>query len=211
MRLDHLSYACGPDGLVATVARLSDQLGVAITHGGIHPGFGTANAIAPLVDGVYLEVVGALAHPAADKAPFGQAVKRRTSTGGGWLAWVIAVDDIRPIEARLDRPAAIGHRVRPDGADLRWLQIGVNAMIVDPLLPFFVQWTGDPEEHPAVGSSGGLRLTGLELAGDRAALSAWLSDATEDPLDGVQISWVGGDPGIVAAHLDTPRGHVRLT
>jgi len=211
MRLDHLSYACGPDGLTATVARVGAELGVAIEQGGVHPRFGTANAIAPLADGVYLEVVGALEHPAADKAPFGQAVKRRTRAGGGWLAWVVAVDDIAPVEARLGQPAGIGHRVRPDGAELHWLQIGVDAMIFDPLLPFFVQWTSDPEEHPAVGSSGGLRLTGLELAGDRETLSEWLSDAAADPLDGVHISWVEGDPGIVAAHLDTPNGPVRLT
>jgi hypothetical protein len=124
---------------------------------------------------------------------------------------VVAVDDIAPVEARIDQPAVVGHRVRPDGVELQWLQVGVNAMMVDPLLPFFVQWTSDPEEHPAVGPSGGLRLTGLELAGDRAALSDWLSDAAEDPLDGVHISWVAGDPGIVAAHLDTPNGMVRLT
>jgi hypothetical protein len=211
MRLDHVSYACGPEGLAATVDRLARQLGVPIEHGGLHPRFGTTNAIAPLADGVYLEVVAALDHPASDKAPFGQAVKRRSRTGGGWLGWVIAVDDIAPIESRLDRPAARGHRVRPDGAELHWLQIGVNAMIADPLLPFFVQWMSDPEEHPAVGSSGGLRLTGLELAGDPESLSSWLSDANRDPLDGVHISWVDGDPGIVAAHLDTPNGPIRIT
>ena len=211
VRLDHLSYACGPDGLAATVARLGDQLGVAIKRGGVHPAYGTANAIAALADGVYLEVVGALEHPAADKAPFGQAVKRRTHAGGGWLAWVVAVDDIAPIEERLDRPAVEGHRVRPDGAVLRWRQIGVTAMIADPLLPFVVQWTSDPDEHPAVGPTGGVRLAGLELAGDPAALSAWLGDAAADPLDGVHITWVAGNPGIVAAHFETPTGPVRLT
>jgi hypothetical protein len=211
MRLDHVSYACGPEGLSAAVSRLSQQLGVAMKPGGVHPRFGTTNAIAPLADGVYLEVVGALEHPAADKAPFGQAVKRRTLAGGGWLGWVIAVDDITPFERRLNRPSAEGHRVRPDGLDLTWVQIGVNTLIVDPLLPFFVQWTSDPGEHPSVGSSGALRLTGLELAGDRAALIDWLSETDEDPLEGVDITWVDGDPGIVAAHFDTPNGLVRLT
>ena len=211
MRLDHVSYACGPDGMTATVARLGEQLGVAIEQGGIHPRFGTTNAIAPLEDGIYLEVVGALEHPAADKAPFGQAVKRRTSAGGGWLAWVIAVDNIAQVEARLDRPAAPGHRVRPDGTELEWRQIGVMDMISDPLLPFFVEWTCDPAEHPAAQPTGHIRLTGLELAGDRDALVDWLSDATEDPLDGIHITWVDGEPGIVAAHLDTPNGAVRVT
>jgi hypothetical protein len=209
--LDHLSYACGPDGLASTVARLSDRLGVAIPRGGVHPGYGTANAIAALTDGVYLEVVGALEHPAADKAPFGQAVKRRTQAGGGWLAWVIAVEDLAPIEHRLERPAVEGHRVRPDGALLRWRQIGVSDTIANPLLPFFVQWASDPHEHPAVGQVAGVRLTGLELAGNPADLSAWLPDAVDDPLDDVDISWVDGSPGIVAAHFETANGPVRLT
>jgi hypothetical protein len=211
MRLDHVSYACGPGGLAETVSRLSHELGVPIERGGVHPGFGTTNAIAPLSNGVYLEVVGALEHPAADKAPFGQAVKRRTRDGGGWLGWVVSVDDIAPIEARLEQPAGEGHRVRPDGSELRWLQIGIRTIIVDPLLPFFVQWTSDPSEHPAAGSNAGLTLTGLELAGDREKLSAWLSDVAADPLDGVHIEWVDGAPGIVAAHFDTPNGPVRLT
>src|SRR5512145_1634659 len=74
--------------------------------------------------GNYLEVVEVLDHPAADKVPFGQAVRARTEAGGGWLGWVVAVDDLRPIEARLGRRAVDGNRRRPDGYELRWKQIG---------------------------------------------------------------------------------------
>ena len=62
--------------------------------GGVHPRFGTRNMILPLTDGTYLEVVEVLDHPASDKAPFGQAVRARSALGGGWLGWVVAVDDI---------------------------------------------------------------------------------------------------------------------
>ncbi|MDQ6657583.1 MAG: VOC family protein, partial [Actinomycetota bacterium] len=75
MRLDHVSYAAGPDGLDATAARLASRLGTAPVDGGVHPGFGTRNRILPLTDGHYLEVVEALDHPAVDQMPFGQAVR----------------------------------------------------------------------------------------------------------------------------------------
>lgn len=211
MRLDHISYACSPDGLDATVARLGAQLGTEIPAGGVHPRFGTTNAIVGLAGGIYLEVVGVLTHPAAEKAPFGQAVKRRSEAGGGWLGWVVAVDDLAPVEARLGREATAGHRTRPDGHELTWRQVRVDAMLTDPELPFFIQWSSDPADHPAAGSGSGLRLTEIELAGDRDEISAWIGDVTTDPLDGVRLTWVEGRPGIVAAHLDTPNGPVRLT
>ncbi|TAL22347.1 MAG: VOC family protein, partial [Aquabacterium sp.] len=50
MRLDHLSYAAGPDGLVGTAERLGRVLGRDFTDGGVHPRFGTRNMILPLAD-----------------------------------------------------------------------------------------------------------------------------------------------------------------
>ena len=77
----------------------------------MHPRFGTRNMILPLADRTYLEVVEVLDHPASDKAPFGQAVRARSALGGGWLGWVVAVDDITVVEERLGReppPRATG-------------------------------------------------------------------------------------------------------
>ena len=155
MRLDHLSYAAGPDGLDATARRLGGLLGAEFVDGGFHPRFGTRNRILPLTDRHYLEVVGALDHPAVDEVPFGQAVKARTESGGGWLGWVVAVDDLAPVEARLGRPAAPGHRTRPDGVELNWHQLGVRGLMNDPQLPFFVRWDSPPADHPSQGGSDG--------------------------------------------------------
>ena len=115
MRLDHVSYAAGPDGLKGTAARIGALLGEEFRDGGIHPRFGTRNMVLPLTAGTYLEVVEVLDHPASDKAPFGQAVRARSELGGGWLGWVVAVDDSAPLEERLGRSAVNGNRHRPDG------------------------------------------------------------------------------------------------
>src|SRR3954454_5938386 len=152
MRLDHLSFAAGPDGLAATAERIGAQLGTPFLDGGVHPRFGTRNMELPLADHTYLEVVEVLDHPASHKARFGQAVRARSALGGGWLGWVVAVDDIGVVEHRLGREAARGSRHRPDGIELRWHQIGVNGLIADAQLPFFVEWDVPTELHPSFGA-----------------------------------------------------------
>jgi hypothetical protein len=212
MRLDHLSYAAGPDGLLATARRLGSLLGEPFVDGGIHPRFGTRNMVLPLSQGTYVEIVEVLDHPASDKAPFGQAVRARSLLGGGWLGWVISVDDIRPLEERLGRAAVDGNRFRPDGHELRWKQIGVKGLQSDPQLPFFVQWLGGNRDHPSFGASGQLHLECLEIAGDPLRVSEWLGTPVEGPLEDVKVEWVGEDfvPGLVAAHISTPSGLVRI-
>ncbi|WP_139982722.1 VOC family protein [Nocardioides litoris] len=212
MRLDHLSYAAGPDGLDATAARIGQLLGRDFVDGGIHPRFGTRNRTLGLADGTYLEVVEALEHPASDKAPFGQAVKARSALGGGWLGWVVAVDDITVVEQRLGRAAVAGNRHRPDGTELLWKQIGINGLIADPQLPFFVQWDSPAEQHPSAGGDDTLALACLEIAGDPQRVSEWLGETVEAPLEDVKVEWVAphGTPGILAAQVTTPAGLVRI-
>jgi hypothetical protein len=212
MRLDHLSYAAGPDGLASTARRLGELLGEPFVDGGIHPRFGTRNMVLPIAGGTYIEVVAVLDHPASDKAPFGQAVRARSELGGGWLGWVIAVPDITLLEKRLGRDSVPGNRHRPDGHELRWRQLGVKGLQSDPQLPFFVQWEGDGSDHPSQGASHDIRLERLEIAGDPGRVHEWLGTPAEDPLEDVEVDWVGvnGVPGLVAAKFSTPTGTVRI-
>ena len=212
MRLDHIIFAAGPDGIAATADRLSKVLGEDFTDGGVHPRFGTRNRILPLTDGTYLELVEVLDHPASDKAPFGQAVRARSELGGGWLGWVVSVDDLAPVEARLGRESVKGNRHRPDGTELRWRQVGVKGLQSDPQLPYFIHWETDSSLHPSSGASGQISLASLEIAGDPARVTEWLGAPVEQPLEDVKVEWVApnGTPGIVAAQFQTPSGLVRL-
>ncbi|WP_375425922.1 VOC family protein [uncultured Friedmanniella sp.] len=211
MHLDHLSFAAGPEGLDATARRLGELLGTAFREGGFHPRFGTRNKILPLTDGQYLEVVEVLDHPAADKAPFGQAVRARSADGGGWLGWVVAVDDLGPVEERLGRAPVDGQRYLPDGTRLYWQQLGVKGLQSDPQLPFFVHWLSDASIHPSHGGHE-VELLKIEIAGDRERVDDWLGGRSDTILHDVDIDWIApnGQPGLSAAVFSTPRGEVRL-
>ena len=210
MRVDHIIFASGPQGIKADVACLAEQLGVDFKEGGFHPRFGTRNCIIPLANSRYLEVVEVLDHPAAEKAPFGQAVRARSEMGGGWLGWAVSVDDIAPFEERLERAAVPGSRQFPDGRILEWRQLGVRGLMADPQLPFFLQWVSNVQLRPtALGSA--LRLTEIQISGSADRLSEWLGVPVNDSLDGVHLDLVApnGHPGITQVTFESPsRGTV---
>ena len=112
MNIANLSFAAGPEGLLPAVASLEEKLGAKFKDGGFHPRFGTRNHVLPLTHSQYLEVVEVLEHPAADKAPFGQAVRARTAMGGGWMAWVMEPD--------LSTRIAVERRIFPAAETRAW-------------------------------------------------------------------------------------------
>lgn len=210
MRLDHVSYAVAHSELSDTVQRIGAALGASFKDGGRHPSFGTCNFILPLAGGAYIEIVSALDHPAAERAPFGRAVRNRADAGGGWMAWVVGTDDMAAVEKRLERTAADGHRRRPDGYDLKWRQIGVNDLIADPQLPFFIEWNCPSTEHPGAGPSN-IELVSLEICGDADSISEYLGGPVQHPLDDVEVEFVkGGEPGLVSVTFNTANGLVRI-
>ncbi len=209
MRLDHISYACTTGEVADVIQRIGSDLGGTFVDGGRHPSFGTRNFILPLAGGCYVEVVSALDHPAAQKAPFGRAVAQHAADGGGWFSWVFAVDDLSAIETRMGRAAAPGRRIRPDGHELRWRQIGVLDVIASPELPFFVHWDSPPADHPSAGGSA-VAIAEIEVAGDHEAVSTWLAGDPAATVTCVDVAWVDDEPGLVAVSFDTPHGRVRI-
>lgn len=211
MRVDHVVYAAEHDGLEATAERLAKTIGVRSIDGGIHPRFGTRNVILPLAHERYVEVVEVLEHPAAEKAPFGQVVRARSEAGGGWLGWVVRVEDISEHEARLGRSSVEGNRHRPDGVELRWRQLGVRGLQSDPQLPFFVQWEeGIP--HPSEDADTPVTINSLTIAGDPERVREWLGLPANKTSTVIDFHWVSphGTPGLMSVTFDTPEGKVTV-
>ena len=213
MRLDHISYAASHDQFVDVVQRLGSRIGSPFTDGGIHPGFGTRNFTLPLKNGHYIEIVCPLNHPAADSSPFGKIVSRRVNNGGGWLAWVLSTDDLTQEENRLKRDSVAGHRIRPDGVDLKWKQIGILNSLDDSQLPYFIQWL--TKEHPSIGGKPVAEISKIEIAGSELVIDQWLGKKIKSVLKNVDIIWL--DPkendnltGIVAVHLKGLTGEIRI-
>jgi hypothetical protein len=195
VRLDHVSYACAIDAFPSTVSRLGALLGRPFTDGGVHPRYGTRNAVLPLDGG-----------------------KRRAALGGGWLGWVVSVDDLAPFEKRLGRPSAEGHRRRPDGVLLEWKQIGLLELIEDPQIPYLIEWCCPQTDHPSAGSDGAVGIDRLEISGERAAILEWLGTPEIDPLPHVHVNWLEpadvanayDEAGLVAVDFHTAHGPVRI-
>lgn len=212
-RLDHVSYAASRDQLVDVVQRLGSRIGAAFTDGGIHPRFGTRNFTLPLKNGHYIEVVCPLDHPAADSTPFGKAVTQRVNEGGGWMTWVVATDDISPVESRLGRSAVDGSRKKPDGTELKWKQIGILGTLEDSQLPFFIQWL--TKNHPSSENNPLAEIKKIEISGDEATIKEWLNSEPSKAFKDVEVVWrnpndFDGQTGIVSVTLNTPSGDIVL-
>ena len=178
MRLDHVSYVASHDQISDVVNRIGSQIGTAFVDGGIHPKFGTRNFTAPLLNNQYIEIVCPLDHPATDATPFGQAVKKKADAGGGWLSWILAVEEINKIEKRLGRNSILGQRKKPDGSELNWKQIGVLGTLEDAQLPFFIEWISN--SHPSTDGVARAKITKLEIVGNREKINSWVDKANLD-------------------------------
>jgi hypothetical protein len=173
MRLDHVSYAVSNNELSSTVQRIGSLLNTPFEDGGIHPEFGTRNFICPLLNGQYIEIVCPLEHPATEITPFGKAVKQKAVQGGGWLTWVIAMNDLNNIEDILGRKSIEGHRVKPDKTNLKWRQIGVIDILDNPQLPFFIKWSS--ANHPSDNQKANSFIQKINLYGQKKVIESTLN------------------------------------
>jgi hypothetical protein len=204
MRLDHLTFAAGPEGLKADVERLSDLLHAKFVNGGVHPQFGTRSYILPLANNHYFEAVEWLGHPVVEQASFGRAVRARSEAGGGWLGWAFSVADITPLEERLEFPHGTGSRVFPDERVLTWKHLGVKGLLTDPQLPYFIEWTS-PDELLPQALGGDIAIAKIDISGSKERLEEWLGIDVDGVFDGIEFTFnsPNGQPGIDAVTFVT--------
>jgi hypothetical protein len=180
--------------------------GLRALDGGRHPGRGTANVIVPF-GAEYLELLGVVDEEEARSSPDGRPVlEALAARGPGPARWSLEADDVDAEGRRLGLPAEERHRVRPDGAVIRWRAVGVNEAWAAPWRPAFMAWD-DPVRHPArsvvphpSGATGFARVdVGVP---DEGALRAWIGGA---PPPAVAVHQ-GSATGPFAIALATPDG-----
>lgn len=213
MKLDHISYVTTREQLATTVQRLGSLLGSTFRDGGVHPSFGTRNFTAPLKSEQYFEIVCPLEHPATETSHWGKAVLKKAKNGGGWLTWVFSTHDISRFENKFGRPAIHGHRLRPDGYELRWKQIGVLEISEAPELPFFVEWLSS--EHPAKEDDPTARIKKIKISDNNKLNRSSFKNEILQSLGEIEIEWenespINLDKGISSIEFLTPNGIVSV-
>ncbi|MFM8235989.1 MAG: VOC family protein, partial [Actinomycetota bacterium] len=147
------------------------------------------------------------------ESPFGKAVSKRAEAGGGWMTWVVATQDISPVESRLGRNSVEGSRKRPDGSELKWKQLGVLGTIEDSQLPFFIQWL--TADHPSEDGKAVAEIKKIEISGDEKTIESWLGSEPQGAFKDVEVIYrdpadFDGETGIVSVTIVTPKGEVVL-
>ena len=159
--LDHIIILIG--SLEPFRKEFEADTGVTLTVGGAHPGLGTANLLASIGDGVYMEFMApdpSLDEPRGLGARLGAEGEPRI---GGFAArtldmpaTVTAVDAAGMSAAG---PTA-GSRTTPDGSLLAWTTLFAAGHAYGDHLPFFIDWGATP--HPSTTAAQGLELLSFQ-------------------------------------------------
>jgi catechol 2,3-dioxygenase-like lactoylglutathione lyase family enzyme len=158
--IDHVIL--GVPDLETASAELSARTGVATAVGGVHTHGDTANRLASLGEGRYLELLG----PAPGRTPFDEGATLAALTSPLPYGFAIRIADAEAEAARL-KAAGLkvtsvqdGGRTTPDGRVLSWKTFAVEDPEFCAVLPFFIEW-GPDTPHPSTTSPGGARLKRL--------------------------------------------------
>lgn len=212
MAVDHVIVAVHDLG--AAARRCRDQYDLASVEGGRHPGHGTGNRIIPLGRD-YIELMAVVDGDEAAASPLGSWLTRRLAeVGEGPAALCLRTDDIQAVARRAGRTPLPMSRTRPDGVELAWHLVALDAALSEGL-PFFIQWHVDDADHPGrehvEHGCGAVGIDWVELGGDRDRLEAWLGPH-ELPLrlvDGaagphrVAVAITGGEPIVIGEGATT--------
>ena len=201
LAIDHVIVAVGDLDVAAD--RLLAEYGLASLPGGRHAGHGTGNRIVPLGSD-YLELMAVVDATEAAGSPLGRWLAARASEGDALGAICIRADDLDAVAARLGLAAVGMSRPAPDGTELCWRLVGLEAALAEPPLPFFISWDDVGEDHPGRGDAphrtepGG--ISWIEVGGDEARLGEWLGDHS------LPLRVVKGPPGVRSVGIRTATG-----
>src|SRR6266550_8437209 len=143
--IDHIII--GVNNLDKTATQFSQELGLAVSGGGIHPTAGTANRIIVIGD-TYLELI-AIHNPAEAQ----QSMLERLAIREGYLNFVLASNDIEADStAMINRGIPIlgptpGSLKAADGRTRGWSRTNIERQDLTQRYPFVIQHDSTGEER----------------------------------------------------------------
>jgi hypothetical protein len=139
---------------------------------------GTEPAIASCPSASYIELMAVVDPHEAAASPVGSWVQRRLAVvGEGPAALCLRTDDISAVAQRTGHDPVPMSRTRPDGVELSWHLVALEAALTEGL-PFFIDWHVDDGDHPGRSDvEHGCPVAGIdwiEVGGDPDRLAFWL-------------------------------------
>ncbi|MFN8005571.1 MAG: VOC family protein [Terriglobia bacterium] len=160
-QVDHLVYATRD--VDVSCAELEKLLGVRASEGGQHPGRGTRNALIAIGQTTYLEIIGPDWGQPEPIEPRMFGIDRIDRSG--LVTWAAKSPDLKNVVAKAAKAGVqlgkigSGSRCRADGVTLNWKFTDPGTVVLDGLVPFFIDWGSEP--HPAVTAVRGPDLVAL--------------------------------------------------
>ncbi len=163
---DHVVILAGD---LMEAMRRYQEIGFAVDRGGAHPAWGTENALVPLADGAYLELLAAIDPSRAVRHRLWLRPDGGGRASGEYGGYALGCQDIAGEVAPLRRGGVIfggpqaGSRIRPDQQIVKWR----TAFSDQPTLPFLIE-DETPRElriAPALhGLGANMRITEIAIA-----------------------------------------------
>lgn len=190
------------------IRQIEELTGVQPVAGGSHPGAGTRNALLPLGEHVYLEIIGPDPAQADYRSP--RVFQIDAIDKPGLVTWAARSKNLQEHASSLFADGqSLGEvssmsRRRTDGVVLKWELTDPYVEVDGGVVPFLIDWGDTP--HPASGAGNGLTLNELKLRhpNTRAVMEKLAAIDINLPVEQAQV------PELVAI-IETPRGQVELS
>lgn len=182
----------------------SERFGIELTQGGAHPNLGTANLLADLGNGAYLEVLGP--NPELDSPTgLGEFLSRKASPEV--ISFALRTEDMSEVRTAAESAGLsffgpnAGSRRTGSGELLEWSGAYLLGHDFGDFVPFFIDW--GETRHPSTTSVRGLEQLEFSVMHPRAEALANLYQAI-----GVNVPVHASERAGFLLRIRTPRGEV---
>ncbi|WP_160114756.1 VOC family protein [Aquimarina sp. AU474] len=202
MQIDHIILAINE--LDLGVAQFEELTGIKATYGGEHPNSNTHNAIVPMNDRVYIEILA----PKKELDTIPEFFKNINILKP--IGFAISTDEIELLEKTIldsefqTKGIEDWSREKPNGDKLEWKLLRINNPALS-INPFFISWS-DKTTHPSIQKNTMCYLTEFEVTTQYKDHIENILSKNNSKIQLMKIR--NGDTPQLKFTLETPKGKV---